>query len=284
MLSPAATEIEVQTVRWIAELIGYPSELRRPAGERRQHGQHRLLARGARRARRVGCAQGGVAAAAARCVVYGSAETHTWIQKAADLAGLGTDAIRWIPTDAEQRMDVDALRPAIDADVAAGHLPFMVVGTGGSVSTGAVDPLPEIAAVCREHGIWFHVDGAYGGFAAALPDAPDALRALSRRGLGGRRSAQVAVRAARGRLRAGPRSGDAARRLRVPPAVLPLRRAGDELRGLRAAELARLPRAQGVAGPAAGRRRRLPADDLGRHPAVARDGGRRPRAPGTASC
>jgi glutamate/tyrosine decarboxylase-like PLP-dependent enzyme len=92
---------------------------------------------------------------------------------------VGADSIRWIPTDDRLRMDVGALRRQLDADRAAGDVPFLVVGTAGSVSTGAVDPLPEIAAVCKELGVWFHVDGAYGGFAAALPDAPANLRALS---------------------------------------------------------------------------------------------------------
>jgi glutamate/tyrosine decarboxylase-like PLP-dependent enzyme len=111
--------------------------------------------------------------------MYASVETHTWIQKAADLAGLGTAAIQWIPTDATMRMDVSVLRQRIEADVAAGHLPCITVGTAGSVSTGAVDPLPDVAAVCREYGVWFHVDGAYGGFAAAVPDASDDLRGLA---------------------------------------------------------------------------------------------------------
>src|SRR5262249_12672851 len=66
-----------------------------------------------------------------------------------------------------------------EADIAAGDVPCLVVGTAGSVSTGAVDPLREISAVCREYGAWFHVDGAYGGFAAALPQASDGLRGLS---------------------------------------------------------------------------------------------------------
>jgi glutamate/tyrosine decarboxylase-like PLP-dependent enzyme len=110
--------------------------------------------------------------------VYASAETHTWIQKAADLSGLGVTAIRWIPTDSELRMDVEALRRQVENDRAAGDLPLLVVGTAGSVSTGAVDPLPDLGAFCREHGLWFHVDGAYGGFAAAVPEAPDALRGL----------------------------------------------------------------------------------------------------------
>src|SRR5207302_918621 len=106
-----------------------------------------------------------------RLRVYCSKETHTWIQKAADLAGLGTAAIRWVDVDRGLRMDVAALERALDEDAARGDAPFMVVGTGGSVSTGAVDPLVEIARVCRERALWFHVDGAYGGFAAAVPGA-----------------------------------------------------------------------------------------------------------------
>jgi len=110
--------------------------------------------------------------------VYCSEETHTWVSKAADLSGLGTSAIRYISTDGELRLDVDRLRHQIDADTASGDLPFLVVGTAGSVSTGTVDPLRKIAAVCKDRGLWFHVDGAYGGFAASVPDAPEDLRGL----------------------------------------------------------------------------------------------------------
>jgi glutamate/tyrosine decarboxylase-like PLP-dependent enzyme len=108
-----------------------------------------------------------------------SRETHTWIQKATDLSGVGTNAIRWIDTDAGLRMDARALRRQIETDRAAGDLPLLVVGTAGSVSTGAIDPLREIAAICKEHGLWFHVDGAYGAPAAVLPDAPEDLKALA---------------------------------------------------------------------------------------------------------
>jgi glutamate/tyrosine decarboxylase-like PLP-dependent enzyme len=76
-------------------------------------------------------------------------------------------------------MELGALRQCIEADAAAGDIPCIVVGTAGSVSTGAIDPLPEISALCREYGAWFHVDAAYGGFAAAVPEAPEDLRALS---------------------------------------------------------------------------------------------------------
>src|SRR5260370_2133680 len=82
--------------------------------------------------------------------------------------GLGTDAIRWIPVDEQLRMDTTTLRKCIQEDIEAGDLPFLVIGTAGTVSTGAVDPLSEIPAICREYDLWFHVDVAYGGFAAAL--------------------------------------------------------------------------------------------------------------------
>jgi glutamate/tyrosine decarboxylase-like PLP-dependent enzyme len=179
-LSPAATEIESQTVRWIAELIGYPSDCGGllVSGGNMANFVCFLAARAAKAGWDI--REHGVAGAAGRRLrVYASVETHTWIQKAADLGGFGTGSIRWIPTDGRLRMDVAALRRQIDADAAAGDVPCMVVGTAGSVSTGAVDPLPEIGALCKEYGVWFHVDGAYGGFAAALPDAPADLHGLS---------------------------------------------------------------------------------------------------------
>ncbi len=179
-LAPMATEIEAQAVRWIAELVGYP----RDCGGLFVSGGN-MANFVALLAARVATAQWEVrregmdAQDAVPLRVYASAETHTWIQKACDLAGLGTDAIGWIATDADQRMDADALRTALAADRQAGLQPMMVVATAGSVSTGAVDPLPQIARICREAGVWFHVDGAYGAFAAAVPDAPADLKALA---------------------------------------------------------------------------------------------------------
>jgi glutamate/tyrosine decarboxylase-like PLP-dependent enzyme len=179
-LSPAATEIESQTVRWIAELIGYPGNWGGLllSGGNMANFVCFLAARAAKAGWDVR-EHGFSKESGRRLRVYGSVETHTWIQKAADLSGLGTASIRWIATDAKLRMDVAALRRQIEADIAAGEVPLLVVGTAGSVSTGAVDPLPEISALCREYGVWFHVDGAYGGFAAAVPQAPDDLRGLS---------------------------------------------------------------------------------------------------------
>ncbi|HVG00931.1 MAG TPA: aminotransferase class V-fold PLP-dependent enzyme [Chloroflexia bacterium] len=179
VLSPIATEIEAQTVRWIAEMLNYPTN----CGGLLVSGGNMANFVGflaARRARATWDVRAeGMNAGHGKMRVYTSAETHTWVQKAADLFGLGTEAVRWIPTDSRQRMNTQALRRQIQQDRDSGDLPIMVIGTAGSVSTGAIDPLPEIAAICREHDLWFHVDGAYGGFAAALPDVHADLRGLS---------------------------------------------------------------------------------------------------------
>lgn len=180
ILAPAATEIESETVRWIAELIGYPADCGGllVSGGNMANIVCFLAARAAKAGWNI--REHGVAGGNGRTLrIYCSAETHTWISKAADISGLGTEAIRFLPVDDDLRMDVGRLRRAIESDVADGDIPFLVVGTAGSVSTGTVDPLPEIAAICREHQLWFHVDGAYGGFAAAIPDAPPDLRGLA---------------------------------------------------------------------------------------------------------
>jgi glutamate/tyrosine decarboxylase-like PLP-dependent enzyme len=177
-LAPMASEIELQTIRWIAQLLGYPDD----CGGILVSGGNLANLVGFWVGRRAGAAgdlrrAGNGADAPAR--FYVSKETHTWIEKAADLSGFGTEAVRWIPTDAKLRMDVAAVAAAIAADRREGLRPALVVGTAGSVMTGAIDPLREIAALCREEGVWFHVDAAYGGPAAALSDADPDLKALA---------------------------------------------------------------------------------------------------------
>jgi aromatic-L-amino-acid/L-tryptophan decarboxylase len=171
LIAPMATEIEAQTVRWIAELIGYPADCGGllVSGGNMGNFVGFLAARKAKATWDVHTS--GMRGRDSRQMrVYTSSETHTWIHKASDMYGLGTDAIRWIPVDEQLRMDTAALRKCIQEDIEAGDLPFLVIGTAGTVSTGAIDPLSEIAAICREYDLWFHVDGAYGGFAAVLLD------------------------------------------------------------------------------------------------------------------
>ena len=179
ILSPMASEIEAQTIRWLAEMIGYPENC---GG---------VLVSGGNMANFVGFLAGRKAKAtwdirskgfsdeSVMLRVYASRETHTWIEKATDLFGFGTDAICWIPAKSDQKIDVRILEQRILEDKEAGYLPIMVVGAAGTVSTGAVDPLPQLAAICRKYDLWFHVDGAYGAAAAVLPEASDDLKGLA---------------------------------------------------------------------------------------------------------
>jgi aromatic-L-amino-acid decarboxylase len=93
-----------------------------------------------------------------------SEQAHASVTKAATLAGFSERNVRLVPTDAELRMDPDALRRMVEQDRAAGHRPFLVGPSAGTTNTGAVDPLDAVADVAEEHGLWMHVDGAYGGF------------------------------------------------------------------------------------------------------------------------
>src|SRR5712691_6880956 len=166
---PMANEIEAQTVRRIAEMIGYPTNCGGllVSGGNMGNFVGFLAARKAKATWDVRTS--GMRGKESRQMrLYTSSETHTWIHKATDMFGLGTDAIRWIPVDEQLRMDTTVLRHRIQADIDAGDLPFLLIGTAGTVSTGAVDPLPDIATICREYDLWFHVDAAYGGFAAVL--------------------------------------------------------------------------------------------------------------------
>ncbi len=178
-LSPVATEIELRVVRWIAQLIGYPTE----GGG--------LLVSGGNLANFVGFLAArkakapwdlrheGMAPASVRPLrLYASTETHTWIHKAVDLFGLGLGSVRWIPVDEDQRLRLDELEAAVIGDLQQGFLPFLVVGNAGTVGTGAVDPLVRMAEFCRRFGLWFHVDGAYGGMAAGVPGAEPELEGL----------------------------------------------------------------------------------------------------------
>jgi glutamate/tyrosine decarboxylase-like PLP-dependent enzyme len=178
-LSPAANEIEMQAVQWLAELVGYPT----PCGGIMVSGGNmaNILALLAARHAKLGpdVRRDGLRNVPGRPRIYASQGTHTWLQKAVDVAGLGTDAVRWVATDRDQRIDPTGLPEAIARDRAAGDLPFLLIGTAGNVSTGAVDALDALAAIARQHGLWFHVDGAYGAPAACLPDAPAALKALA---------------------------------------------------------------------------------------------------------
>ncbi|HEX2722940.1 MAG TPA: aminotransferase class V-fold PLP-dependent enzyme [Gemmatimonadaceae bacterium] len=178
-LSPAATEIERQTVAWIADLIGFPASCGGifVSGGNMANMVCMLVARAAH----LSNLPAGVRHAEARphFRIYASTETHTWIEKALDIMGLDPESLRKIPVDSGRRMRIEDLESFVATDLAAGLVPLAVIGTAGTVSTGSVDPLVAIGAFCRRERIWFHVDGAYGAPAAALAVASDDLKALS---------------------------------------------------------------------------------------------------------
>ncbi|HLM55498.1 MAG TPA: pyridoxal-dependent decarboxylase, partial [Pyrinomonadaceae bacterium] len=110
--------------------------------------------------------------------LYASDQAHSSLEKAAITLGVGEANVRRVATDGEYRMDVGALRLAIEGDVRAGRRPFAVVATVGTTSATSVDPVKEIAGVCREHGLWLHVDAAYGGAMALLEEGRHLMRAV----------------------------------------------------------------------------------------------------------
>lgn len=177
-LSPAASELELHLTRWLAKRFGLPE------------GAGGLMTSG-------GAASNMTALKAARdahahedvrrdglnglpLVLYTSEEAHATIAEAADILGLGEQAARAIPTDEALRMRVDALAAAVADDLAAGLKPFAVAATAGTTATGAIDPLPEIADLCARHGLWMHVDAAYGGAAVLAPELRPLLDGIER--------------------------------------------------------------------------------------------------------
>jgi glutamate/tyrosine decarboxylase-like PLP-dependent enzyme len=178
ILSPAATEIEKQTIRWLAQFIGVSPD----------YGG--LLVSGGNMANFTGFLTGrtvkapasikenGISNTTQKLVVYCSQTTHTWIEKAVILFGLGSRAIRWIGTDLNNVMDNAMLEHAIRDDLKNGFSPLMVIGTAGDVSTGAVDDLAGIALICKRYNLWFHVDGAYGLPACVIPEIKPLFRGI----------------------------------------------------------------------------------------------------------
>ena len=120
----------------------------------------------------------GLAASGQQLRAYASSGAHGCIAQAMDLSGLGTDALRIIPVTARFEMDLERLEAAMVEDRRAGLTPFFVVGTAGTVDVGAVDSLAALAAICRRHAVWFHVDGAYGALARLAPDLAPRLDGL----------------------------------------------------------------------------------------------------------
>ncbi len=169
ILSPMATAIEKQTVKWLSEFIGAAPSCGGilVSGGNMANFTAFLAARTAKAPKSL--KEDGLANTHGEMVFYCSKATHTWIEKAAVLIGHGTKAIRWIATNAENKMNTEILEQTINDDLKNGKKPFLVIGNAGDVSTGVVDDLSAIATICKAHDLWFHIDGAYGIPAAIIP-------------------------------------------------------------------------------------------------------------------
>ncbi|HEX2029295.1 MAG TPA: pyridoxal-dependent decarboxylase [Nitriliruptorales bacterium] len=167
--SPAATELEQVTLDWLRQMLGLPATFRGAINDTASMSTLHALA--AARERRFPAVreEGPDGYGGARPRVYASEQAHSSVDKAAIALGLGRSAVRRVATDRSFRMDVTSLVRALDED-AGRWTPLAVVATVGTTSTTSVDPVAQIAQVCHERGVWLHVDGAYGGIAAVVPE------------------------------------------------------------------------------------------------------------------
>jgi glutamate/tyrosine decarboxylase-like PLP-dependent enzyme len=158
----AAIHVERQVLSWFKRMLGFPAESMGLLVSGGSMATLTALAVARNVKAGIDVRARGIGGVDAPLLVYMGQEGHSCIRKAVELLGLGSDQIRTIPADESYRMDVRQLEDAIRQDLAAGYRPIAVVASAGTVNTGAIDPLAEIAAVCRRHGLWLHVDGSYG--------------------------------------------------------------------------------------------------------------------------
>ena len=179
--SPAATELEQRVLRWVAELIGLPAGWFGEITDTASASTMYALA-AAREAAGLDIRTRGMAGRTdlPRLRVYTSDQAHSSVEKACIALGLGQEGLCKVATDAGFRMRADLFESAVAADVAAGVRPLAAVATVGTTSTTSVDPVAAIADVCARHGMWLHVDAAYGGSAAVVPEMRHVLDGCDR--------------------------------------------------------------------------------------------------------
>jgi aromatic-L-amino-acid decarboxylase len=172
--SPAATELEQHVLDWLADLLGLPASFRStgPGGgviqDSSSGGNLVALLAALHRASKGATVRHGVDPE--RATVYVSAETHSSMEKAVRIAGLGSDAVRIVEVDGDLAMRPAALAARLERDVARGYTPVLVCATVGTTSTTAIDPLAELGPICQKYGVWLHVDAAYAGVTGIVPE------------------------------------------------------------------------------------------------------------------
>lgn len=168
--SPAATELEQVTMEWLRAMLGLPREFTGVIQDTASTATLVALLSARERATHHSAGREGLAGMGKRLTVYASSEAHSSVEKGVKLAGYGLDQLRRVPVDERYAMQPHELDRLIAVDRKAGLIPACVVATVGTTSSTAVDPLAAIAEVCRRHDVWLHVDAAYGGTAAIVPE------------------------------------------------------------------------------------------------------------------
>jgi glutamate/tyrosine decarboxylase-like PLP-dependent enzyme len=156
--------VELQVIEWFKEVFGFPKEASGLLVTSGSAGNLTSLAV-ARDAQIPGCIEDGLAALSSRPLMYASQQVHNSVDKAAGMLGLGRSALRKVRTNADFTMDISHLRELIASDRESGGRPICVIGTAGTVASGAIDDLSALADLCAEEKLWFHVDGAFGAMA-----------------------------------------------------------------------------------------------------------------------
>ncbi len=174
----SAMYVDKQVVNWCKQLMNFPTEASGilVSGGSMANITALTVARNSFREENI--RSKGLKNASSQLILYCSVETHSCILKAAEIIGLGTDAVRKIGVNEFYEMDTSKLEKQIKEDLENGLLPFCIVGTSGTVNTGAIDPMDELLAISRKYGIWFHVDGAYGALAKLDPKYSSRLQAI----------------------------------------------------------------------------------------------------------
>jgi aromatic-L-amino-acid/L-tryptophan decarboxylase len=169
--SPAATELEERVMDWLREMLGLPSAFKGIVFDTASISTFHALAAARESIAGRNVRDDGICGPGSPILrMYASEQAHSSVEKSAMALGIGRRGLVKVGTDSEFRMDARALESAIGKDVREGLLPFAVVATVGTTSTTSVDPIPRIADVCARYGLWLHVDGAYAGSAAILPE------------------------------------------------------------------------------------------------------------------
>lgn len=168
--SPSATELEEVTISWLRQMLGVSEEFSGVIYDTASISSLCAIAAAREAVTELRVREEGLGTSNTRLRLYCSEQAHSSIDKAVITLGIGQEGVRKIGTDSEFRMDASSLARAIEEDRANGWRPFCVVATVGTTSTTSIDPVPKIAEICQREGLWLHVDAAYGGSAAVVPE------------------------------------------------------------------------------------------------------------------